>query len=74
MAIPSPIPRYSDARVVVRWTLAFALPIISGTTVAVALLPKPEPAVLVAYVGVALFVGLLLLGMFRARIPLVPST
>jgi hypothetical protein len=67
------VPRFSDARVTVRWGLRIVLPIPVAVVVVGLLLPRPEPALAAGIFGAALLVGVTIFGLFRLRIPRVPT-
>jgi hypothetical protein len=71
-SVPS-TPRFSDARVTVRWIVGVVLPIFVLTLVAVLLVPRPEPALGIALFGAALMVAIAALGILWIRLAPVSS-
>jgi hypothetical protein len=69
----SSVPRFSDARVTVRWGLGIVLPILVAVVLVALLLPRPEPALAVGIFAAALLAGVTIFGLFRLRIPRVPT-
>ncbi|MGA8542856.1 MAG: hypothetical protein WB947_04865 [Thermoplasmata archaeon] len=68
------VPRFSDARVTIRWIGAFIIPFVIVVLLVVALLPKPEPALAVALVSSAIFVAVAIFAIYRLRLPPTDAT
>jgi hypothetical protein len=72
MRITPSVPRFSDARVTIRWALAVVLPLIVAIVFVAFLVPRPEPALAVGLLGAAALVAATIFGILGVRIPRVP--
>ncbi|HXW67526.1 MAG TPA: hypothetical protein VEL82_06610 [Thermoplasmata archaeon] len=62
-------PRFSDARVTVRWVLRLIVPIVVITTLVAVEFPRPAVAVGAAVTVVGSLVAILAFGLWRVRLP-----
>ena len=69
---PAPVPRYSDVGVTVRW-LAVALAVVGGSVLLALVFFRPETALFVGLTGAAATAGVLLSGLWFARVRRVPA-
>jgi len=66
MTASPPLPRFSDARVTLRW-LAFLAPVVVVSSAIVWFLPRPEPALAASLGGAAALLGAAGLGLWYAE-------
>jgi hypothetical protein len=66
-------PRFSDARLTMRWVVGLVLPLFTLTLLAALLLPRPEPALAVGGLGAGSIVVVATVGVLFGRPPRVRS-
>jgi hypothetical protein len=64
----SSTPRYSDARLTAQWVALVLAPLIAATLVVLLFLPRPEPALWVAFVLIAVILIVSVVGLVRLRL------
>jgi hypothetical protein len=62
------VPRFSDARLTIRWLTIGVVPLVVALVVVALLLPRPEPALLVGVAGAGLLLGVALASICFSRL------